>query len=108
MDNAAKAAAPMPSDRRILLPIGANPCSGSRRLRKKRAWIVSAGVMVTPSRLSVAPDLVLKLRGTLIRPCAPPSAKAVEAARAIEPLCMLWCIPGVGKGDWSPHAFKLL
>jgi predicted dinucleotide-binding enzyme len=33
---------------------------------------------------------------------------AAEAARAIEPLCMLWCIPGVGKGDWSPHAFKLL
>ncbi len=33
---------------------------------------------------------------------------AVEAARAIEPLCMLWCIPGVGRGDWSPHAFKLL
>ena len=31
-----------------------------------------------------------------------------EGARAIEPLCMLWCIPGVGKGDWSPHAFKLL
>ena len=33
---------------------------------------------------------------------------AVEAARAIEPLCMLWCIPGVASGDWSPHAFKLL
>ena len=33
---------------------------------------------------------------------------AVEAARAIEPLCMLWCIPGVGRGDWSPHALKLL
>jgi predicted dinucleotide-binding enzyme len=33
---------------------------------------------------------------------------AIEAARAIEPLCMLWCIPGVGKGDWSAHAFKLL
>jgi 8-hydroxy-5-deazaflavin:NADPH oxidoreductase len=32
----------------------------------------------------------------------------VEAARAIEPLCMLWCIPGLAKGDWSPHAFKLL
>jgi hypothetical protein len=32
----------------------------------------------------------------------------VEAARAIEPLCKLWCIPGVGRGDWSPHAFKLL
>ena len=33
---------------------------------------------------------------------------AVEAARAIEPLCMLWCIPGMSRGDWSPHAFKLL
>ena len=33
---------------------------------------------------------------------------AVEAARAIEPLCKLWCIPGVGRGDWSAHAFKLL
>jgi predicted dinucleotide-binding enzyme len=33
---------------------------------------------------------------------------AVEAARAIEPLCKLWCIPGLGKGDWSAHAFKLL
>jgi predicted dinucleotide-binding enzyme len=32
----------------------------------------------------------------------------VEAARAIEPLCMLWCIPGIAKNDWSPRAFKLL
>jgi len=31
----------------------------------------------------------------------------VEAARAIEPLCMLWCIPGFLKNDWN-HAFKLL
>ncbi|MFN8252235.1 MAG: NAD(P)-binding domain-containing protein [Ferruginibacter sp.] len=30
-----------------------------------------------------------------------------EAARAIEPLCILWCIPGITKGEWS-HAFKLL
>jgi len=30
-----------------------------------------------------------------------------EAARAIEPLCMLWCIPGFLKNEWS-HAFKLL
>jgi hypothetical protein len=28
---------------------------------------------------------------------------AVEAARAIESLCKLWCIPGIGKGDWSPQ-----
>ncbi len=30
-----------------------------------------------------------------------------EAARAIEPLCMLWCIPGFLRQDWR-HAFKLL
>ncbi|MGA7594731.1 MAG: NAD(P)-binding domain-containing protein [Gallionella sp.] len=30
-----------------------------------------------------------------------------EAARAIEPLCMLWCIPGFLRNDWV-HAFKLL
>jgi hypothetical protein len=33
---------------------------------------------------------------------------AVEAARAIEPLCILWCIPGFTKNQWSEHAFKLL
>ena len=32
---------------------------------------------------------------------------AVQAARAIEPLCMLWCIPGFLNNDWT-HAFKLL
>jgi 8-hydroxy-5-deazaflavin:NADPH oxidoreductase len=31
----------------------------------------------------------------------------VEGARAIEPLCMLWCIPGLLRNQWS-HAFKLL
>jgi hypothetical protein len=30
-----------------------------------------------------------------------------EAARAIEPLCILWCIPGFIKNQWT-HAFKLL
>jgi predicted dinucleotide-binding enzyme len=30
-----------------------------------------------------------------------------EAARAIEPLCILWCIPGFLRNNWS-HAFKLL
>jgi 8-hydroxy-5-deazaflavin:NADPH oxidoreductase len=32
---------------------------------------------------------------------------SAPAARAIEPLCMLWCIPGMRENDWS-HAFKLL
>jgi 8-hydroxy-5-deazaflavin:NADPH oxidoreductase len=31
----------------------------------------------------------------------------VEGARAIEPLCILWCIPGFRGGGWT-HAFKLL
>jgi hypothetical protein len=30
-----------------------------------------------------------------------------EAARAIEPLCMLWCILGFSNNEWT-HAFKLL
>jgi predicted dinucleotide-binding enzyme len=30
-----------------------------------------------------------------------------ESARAIEPLCILWCLPGFLKNKWN-HAFKLL
>lgn len=32
---------------------------------------------------------------------------SAEAARAIEPLCMLYCIPGLQKDNWN-HAFKFL
>jgi hypothetical protein len=32
---------------------------------------------------------------------------AMEAARAIEPLSILWCIPGFLRNEWT-HAFKLL
>lgn len=31
----------------------------------------------------------------------------VKSARAIEPLCMLWCIPAMTHNEWN-HAFKLL
>jgi hypothetical protein len=31
----------------------------------------------------------------------------VEAARAIEPLCMLWCISGFLRNEWT-HAFKVV
>ena len=37
----------------------------------------------------------------------PADMGAAEAARAIEPLCMLWCIPGFLRNQWT-HAFKLL
>jgi len=32
---------------------------------------------------------------------------SIVAARAIEPLCMLWCIPGFQHNQWT-HAFKVL
>jgi len=32
---------------------------------------------------------------------------SVEAARAIEPLCILWCIPGLTGNQWE-HAFAML
>ena len=32
---------------------------------------------------------------------------AAAAARAIEPLCILWCIPGFLNNEWN-HAFRLL
>jgi predicted dinucleotide-binding enzyme len=31
-----------------------------------------------------------------------------KAARAIEPLCQLWCIPGFRENSWANHAFALL
>lgn len=31
----------------------------------------------------------------------------IVSARAIEPLCMLWCLPGFLRNEWR-HAFKLL
>lgn len=30
-----------------------------------------------------------------------------ESARVIEPLCILWCVPGMLRNEWG-HAFKLL
>ena len=37
----------------------------------------------------------------------PEDMGGVEGARAIEPLCMLWCIPGFLRNEWD-HAFKLV
>lgn len=33
---------------------------------------------------------------------------SAKAARAIEPLCQLWCIPGFRNNAWTTHAFALL
>jgi predicted dinucleotide-binding enzyme len=32
---------------------------------------------------------------------------SARAARAIEPLCQLWCIPGFRQNHWT-HAFRVL
>ncbi len=36
-----------------------------------------------------------------------PQPDDVEAARAIESLCILWCSPGILRNQWT-HALKLL
>jgi predicted dinucleotide-binding enzyme len=33
---------------------------------------------------------------------------SAKAARAIEPLCQLWCIPGFRSNEWTSHAFHVL
>jgi 8-hydroxy-5-deazaflavin:NADPH oxidoreductase len=33
---------------------------------------------------------------------------SAKAARAIEPLCQLWCIPGFRSNEWASHAFHVL
>jgi predicted dinucleotide-binding enzyme len=33
---------------------------------------------------------------------------SAKAARAIEPLCQLWCIPGFLSNQWTSHAFHVL
>jgi len=38
---------------------------------------------------------------------SPEDMGMAESARAIEPLCQLWCAPGLLRNQWS-HAFKLL
>ena len=37
----------------------------------------------------------------------PEDAGSAVSARALEPLCQLWCLPGFLRNQWS-HAFKLL
>jgi predicted dinucleotide-binding enzyme len=38
----------------------------------------------------------------------PSDMGTAKAARAIEPLCQLWCIPGFRSNDWTSHAFHVL
>ena len=39
--------------------------------------------------------------------CGEDAAAKATVRGILEPLCILWCIPGLLRNDWS-HAFKLL
>jgi predicted dinucleotide-binding enzyme len=79
----------------------------------------SAGnaVMVNPSFKEGKPTMFIcgnnnKAKADVIRILdlfgwEPGDMGKAEAARAIEPLCILWCIPGFLNNQWT-HAFKLL
>jgi 8-hydroxy-5-deazaflavin:NADPH oxidoreductase len=78
---------------------------------------VGSGLMVNPSLPGGPPTMFIcgndpeakRLVGGVLEQFgwAREDLGAAEAARAIEPLCMLWCIPGFRQNDWV-HAFKLL
>jgi len=78
---------------------------------------VGAGEMVNPHFEQGPPTMFLcgnddsakATAADLIRQLGwePFDCGTIVAARAIEPLCMLWCIPGYRSNSWN-HAFKLL
>jgi len=78
---------------------------------------VGSGLMVNPALREGRPtmficgnDAAAKVQvGTILEQFGWDSADMGQAAaaRAIEPLCMLWCIPGFLNNSWG-HAFKLL
>lgn len=78
---------------------------------------VGAGLMVNPHFSQGVPTMFLcgdsaeaKAQVTaVIRQFGwePYDCGTIIAARALEPLCILWCLPGFLKNEWQ-HAFKML
>ena len=79
---------------------------------------VGAGLMVKPDFGGVLPSMFIcgnddgakAEAAEVVRAFGfePEDMGGAEAARAIEPLCILWCIPGFRSNEWTNHAFKLL
>jgi len=72
--------------------------------------MVKPKLPATPSMFICGNDAAAKQQATAILTRFGWEAEdmgGVEGARAIEPLCILWCIPGLLKGQWN-HAFKVL
>lgn len=64
----------------------------------------------TPTMFICGNDAAAKVQvGDMLRQFGwePFDCGSIVAARALEPLCMLWCIPGFRSNSWT-HAFKLL
>ena len=87
-------------------------------LRLVKAWnSVGAAHMVDPAFAGGAPTMFIAGNdaaaradvAALVRQAGwePADMGRAAAARAIEPLCQLWCLPGLLHNDWS-HAFKVL
>ena len=77
---------------------------------------VGAGRMIDPDFGGTRPTMFIAGNDAGAKAAAAPPMSAtsqptwpssVAAARAIEPLAMLWCIPGFRENSWM-HAFKLL
>ena len=78
---------------------------------------VGAALMVNP-RFSTTPTMFYCGNDTsakaaarsLIEQCGwePADMGTACAARAIEPLCQLWCIPGFRENRWGDHAFQMV
>jgi predicted dinucleotide-binding enzyme len=78
---------------------------------------VGAALMVNP-RFSARPTMFYcgndagakVVTRSLLEQCGwdPADMGTARAARAIEPLCQLWCIPGFRENRWADHAFQML
>ena len=78
---------------------------------------IGSGLMVNPDFGGVKPTMFICGNNEAAKAQVSDIAKkfgfdvedmgTAEAARGIEPLCILWCIPGFQRNEWT-HAFKLL
>jgi len=78
---------------------------------------VGAALMINPKFEQGTPTMFLcgnnpEAKNTVSGICVqfgwePYECGDIAASRALEPLCMLWCLPGFLRNDWR-HAFKML
>lgn len=75
------------------------------------AFMVNPKLETTPTMFICGDDAAAKSQATEILTkfgWETADMGGVHSARAIEPLCQLWCLPGMLRGDWMVGAFKLV